>query len=256
MPSIVSEGLSIGVEMIAAVQILGLFSAWATRCSEGSAWQGWFQQLFFVSLLLVGLTTVAAVGLGPGYWISCGADALGDGRGGHLRLLPRGRLGVSRDAPGSAAGAARSFPPGDRIPHNKAAVNRRDRKLLCKTPSGHSPRPGRSLFSQSLAEGKRSPVGGAHNGRGSGLATHSVHRSGAIRTLGLLDSVSWFRSARKSWTDWDGFEVPPDGLVGGGVRSAGRVLRMGGAAEDESGEIRYAFATPTIGYRRHKRKAS
>ena len=72
MPPIVPQDLSTGVGMIAAVQIIGLFSAWATRFSEGSVWQVWFQRLFFASLLLMGVTTVLAFGVGPGCWISCG----------------------------------------------------------------------------------------------------------------------------------------------------------------------------------------
>jgi hypothetical protein len=49
-----------------------LGSAWLARRSEGSAWQPYFQQLFVVSMLLVGLATIAAMGLGPCSWLASG----------------------------------------------------------------------------------------------------------------------------------------------------------------------------------------
>lgn len=73
MPLIVPQDLPAGAGMIIAIEILGLLSAWATRCSEGSAWQAWFHRLFYACLLLVGFATVVAFGVGPGCWISCGA---------------------------------------------------------------------------------------------------------------------------------------------------------------------------------------
>jgi hypothetical protein len=58
---------------IVAIQIAGLFCAWITRCSEGSALQPLCHRLFFGALLLMGGATVVALGIGPGCWISCGA---------------------------------------------------------------------------------------------------------------------------------------------------------------------------------------
>lgn len=56
-----------------AVELLGLISAALARLSEGSAYQASGQRLFFGSLGLVGLTTMAALLLGPGYWLTSGA---------------------------------------------------------------------------------------------------------------------------------------------------------------------------------------
>lgn len=56
-----------------AAQLLGLASAALARLSEGSRYQASGQRLFFASLGLVGLTIVAALLLGPGYWLTSGA---------------------------------------------------------------------------------------------------------------------------------------------------------------------------------------
>jgi len=55
-----------------SAQIIGLVAAWVTRRSEGSAHQTCCQRVFVGSLLLVGLTTIACVSLGAGYWLCCG----------------------------------------------------------------------------------------------------------------------------------------------------------------------------------------
>jgi hypothetical protein len=59
--------------VIVVVQVLGLLSAGLARFSEGSRGQVACQWLFFACLILVGLTTMAALGFGPGHWILLGA---------------------------------------------------------------------------------------------------------------------------------------------------------------------------------------
>ena len=54
------------------VQVLGLGSAWLTRRSEGSPLQSAIQAFFFVALLLVGIATIVAIGLGPACWLASG----------------------------------------------------------------------------------------------------------------------------------------------------------------------------------------
>lgn len=56
--------------LFVAVQLLGLFSAWIARLSEGSSRQTAAQCLFFVSLALVGAATLVSLGLRPGDWLS------------------------------------------------------------------------------------------------------------------------------------------------------------------------------------------
>lgn len=58
--------------LVVAAQALGLSSAWLARRSEGSAWQSHFQQLFVLSMVLVGVGTIAAMGLGPCSWLASG----------------------------------------------------------------------------------------------------------------------------------------------------------------------------------------
>ena len=55
------------------VQIAGLISAWLARLSEGSRTQAPCQWLFLALLGLVGTATMAAVTLGPRYWLASGA---------------------------------------------------------------------------------------------------------------------------------------------------------------------------------------
>jgi hypothetical protein len=57
---------------IAALQVLGVASAAMARVAEGSPRQSVCQTLFFASLVLVGLATIVALGLGLSCWISCG----------------------------------------------------------------------------------------------------------------------------------------------------------------------------------------
>jgi len=58
---------------VVAAQCLGILAAWFTRQSEGSRLQRACQLAFIASLLLVGLATIAALRLGAGYWLCCGA---------------------------------------------------------------------------------------------------------------------------------------------------------------------------------------
>jgi hypothetical protein len=57
---------------LGTIQILGLIVAVATRLAEGSCRQIWCQVLFFASMVLVGLVTIAALRLGPGCWMVSG----------------------------------------------------------------------------------------------------------------------------------------------------------------------------------------
>jgi hypothetical protein len=57
---------------LGAAQFVGLASAWLARLSEGSKSQAPCQWLFFACLGLIGLLTLATIGLGPGYSLACG----------------------------------------------------------------------------------------------------------------------------------------------------------------------------------------
>jgi len=61
---------SVILPLLVVIQLLGLFSAWIARLSEGSSRQTAAQRLFFVSLGLVGVATLVSLGLGPGAWLS------------------------------------------------------------------------------------------------------------------------------------------------------------------------------------------
>jgi len=50
-------------------QITGLASSWLARIAEGSRSQAACQWFFLACLALTGLTTMAAVDLGPRYWL-------------------------------------------------------------------------------------------------------------------------------------------------------------------------------------------
>ncbi len=56
-----------------AAQILGVFTAWLARLSEGSACQAMGQLAFFAMLSLMGMATIVAMGVGPGLWLACSA---------------------------------------------------------------------------------------------------------------------------------------------------------------------------------------
>jgi hypothetical protein len=61
--------LFVNVWTIFTVQLLGMASAWFARLSEGSTRQVGFQRLFFVSLVAVGLATMASLRFPPPYWV-------------------------------------------------------------------------------------------------------------------------------------------------------------------------------------------
>ena len=58
---------------LAAVQLVGLASAWLARLSEGSCHQTDCQCLFLGCLGMVGVATVTALWMGPGWWLGSGA---------------------------------------------------------------------------------------------------------------------------------------------------------------------------------------
>lgn len=58
---------------LTVIQLAGLMSAWLARLSEGSRGQASCQWLFFGCLVLVGLTAMVSVTLGPRYWLASGA---------------------------------------------------------------------------------------------------------------------------------------------------------------------------------------
>jgi hypothetical protein len=57
---------------LGAAQFIGLASTWLARLSEGSRSQAPCQWLFFACLGLIGLLTLLAIALGPGYGLACG----------------------------------------------------------------------------------------------------------------------------------------------------------------------------------------
>lgn len=54
-----------------AAQFLGVSSAWIARLSEGKRHQVISQWTFFGVLPIVGIATVVALAVGPGYWVAC-----------------------------------------------------------------------------------------------------------------------------------------------------------------------------------------
>ena len=59
--------------ILVSLQCVGLASAVFARLSEGSSGQAVGQWLFLLSLGLVGLGTMVALSMGPGYWLSSAA---------------------------------------------------------------------------------------------------------------------------------------------------------------------------------------
>jgi hypothetical protein len=55
--------------LLILIQVLGLTVAWVARLSEGSSFQSGLQLAFLTLLTLVGVATVAALGMGPGRWL-------------------------------------------------------------------------------------------------------------------------------------------------------------------------------------------
>ena len=58
---------------LTSVQVLGLASAWLTRLTHGSNQAISFQRVFYLFMALVGAATAAALMIGPGSCIGCGA---------------------------------------------------------------------------------------------------------------------------------------------------------------------------------------
>ena len=57
--------------LLVAAQILGILAAFAARFSEGSPRQAISQGMFFAVMLLMGVATLVAMGVGPGCWVGC-----------------------------------------------------------------------------------------------------------------------------------------------------------------------------------------
>jgi hypothetical protein len=53
-----------------AAQLLGVSSAWLARLSEGKRHEVLSQWTFFGVLPLVGVVTMVALAVGPGYWLA------------------------------------------------------------------------------------------------------------------------------------------------------------------------------------------
>lgn len=63
---------SIVLWTVIGVQTLGIFSAFLSRLGEGSSGEGRCQCFFIFCLALMGVTTITAMSLGPGAWLTCG----------------------------------------------------------------------------------------------------------------------------------------------------------------------------------------
>jgi hypothetical protein len=61
--------LFVNLWTIFTVQLLGMASAWVARLSVGSTRQVGCQRLFFVSLVAVGVATMASLCSPPLYWV-------------------------------------------------------------------------------------------------------------------------------------------------------------------------------------------
>lgn len=60
-----------GLWIFGGVQLIGITSAWVARLSEGSVHQAFCQKFFFLSLVLMGLATMATVAAArPGLWLT------------------------------------------------------------------------------------------------------------------------------------------------------------------------------------------
>jgi hypothetical protein len=66
-------GHSTAYTFLGGIQIVGLISAWLARFTEGSQHQHWYQRLFFVCLLMLGMATIAAMHSSPGACVMTGA---------------------------------------------------------------------------------------------------------------------------------------------------------------------------------------
>lgn len=65
--------LPLGIESLYCIQIMGVATALLARLSERSALQSWCHAMFFASLILMGVATVASLTVGPGMTLASGA---------------------------------------------------------------------------------------------------------------------------------------------------------------------------------------
>ena len=66
-------GQSTAYALLGGIQAVGLLSAWLARFTEGSQHQHWYQRLFFLCLLLLGVATLAALLSSPTACVMAGA---------------------------------------------------------------------------------------------------------------------------------------------------------------------------------------
>jgi hypothetical protein len=62
------------IGLLAVAQIIGLLSAAGARWSTGSRAQPFFQGLFLILFLALGVVTMGSVLVGPGYVLVCGTS--------------------------------------------------------------------------------------------------------------------------------------------------------------------------------------
>lgn len=62
------------IGLLAVAQIVGLASAAGARWSAGSRGQTFFQGLFLILFVALGLVTMGSVLVGPGYVLACGTS--------------------------------------------------------------------------------------------------------------------------------------------------------------------------------------
>ena len=56
--------------ILAALQFVGLLSAWLARVSEGSRMQTSCQWVFFATLIVLSVTTMLTIALHPWFWMT------------------------------------------------------------------------------------------------------------------------------------------------------------------------------------------
>ena len=57
---------------LALLMVAGVACGWLARVSEGSQWQTCFQRIFFSSLTVVAIITIATLWVGTGYCLAAG----------------------------------------------------------------------------------------------------------------------------------------------------------------------------------------
>lgn len=63
----------IAYTLLGCLQAVGLLSAWLARFTEGSRHEHWYQRLFFVCLLALGVATITALLSSPTACVMAGA---------------------------------------------------------------------------------------------------------------------------------------------------------------------------------------